>query len=67
MHTLTVNFECESREEAERRVEVDGNGEVTDSGDYKREITLQNEPQYEAFLSMVEGDDGGSIAAMRIG
>lgn len=56
---IAIEFECE-REEAERRVDVEGNGRVTDGGNYLREESV-SVPVYQHIRNKAESDEEASI------
>lgn len=60
MPEISVKFECDSEEEAIERTTLDGNGEVTDDGNYLREIEVTF-PQYQGLRNLAEADDEAEI------
>jgi len=64
MTTIGIEFETD-KEEAEKRVEKEGHGEVTESGNYYREADLPMS-LYELIVSMAEDDDEASITKLKL-
>jgi len=60
MPEIAIEFDCESEEEAIERAALDGNGEVTEDGNYLREIEV-NVPQYQGLRNLAEADDEAEI------
>jgi len=64
MPTVGITFDTD-QEEAEQRVSVDGNGEVTDDGNYYRErdfsMTL-----YETIMDIADEDPNATVTKVKI-
>lgn len=60
MPEIAIEFECDSEEEAIERAALDGNGEVTEDGNYLREIEV-TVPQYQGLRNLAEADDEAEI------
>jgi hypothetical protein len=60
MPEIAIEFECDSEEEAIERAALDGNGEVTEDGNYLREIEV-SVPQYQGLRNLAEADDEAEI------
>lgn len=65
MPEIGITFETDE-EEAIERVAVDGNGEVTESGNYYREIEVTVE-QYQGLRNIAERDDEANITRVSLG
>lgn len=60
MPEIAIEFECDSEEEAIERAALDGNGEVTEDGNYLREIEV-SVPQYQGLRNLAEADSEAEI------
>lgn len=65
MPEIGIEFECESEEEAIERATLDGNGEVTEGGNYFREIEV-TVPQYQGLRNLAEADDEAEIRRVEL-